>query len=170
MRKDWHGLVKIIEVQHIRDGKVIWEAKDLYNLLHVGGELFFLSCCFENDGSLPPSQYFFGLDNRPTIAVTDMMADILAEPEGNGYLRQSVSSLNGFTIDVVNDVYRASSEILTFSATTGDVGPVRNLFLTTQNDNDGVLLATAPLSDEVTMSSGDSLNMRMSLSLKDTSV
>src|SRR4051812_27484420 len=113
MRKDWHGLVKIIEAQHIRNGEVIWEARNLYNLLHAGGELFFLSCCFENDGSLPPAQYFFGLDSRPTLDVADVMTDILEEPDGSGYLRQSVSSLNGFTIDVVNNVYRASSEILT---------------------------------------------------------
>lgn len=170
MRKDWHGLMKIIEVQHIRNGKVIWEAKELYNLLHAGGELFFLTCCFENDGSFPPENYYFGLDNRTTLDVVDLMTDLVDEPVGNGYLRQSVSSNGGFTIDVFNNVYRASSQILTFSATTGGWGPVTTLFLTSRSDNDGVLLASAPLSNEISLEAGDSFNMRMSLSLKDTSV
>lgn len=169
MRKDWHGLMKIIEVQHIRNGKVIWEAKELYNLLHSGGELFFLTCCFDNDGSFPPSEYYFGLDSRVTLSVDDLMSDLIDEPVGNGYLRQSVSSNGGFTIETISDVYRASSEILTFSSTTG-WGPVRTLFLTTRSDDDGILLASAPLSDTITLEAGDSFNMRMSLSLKDTSV
>jgi len=169
MRKDWHGIMKIIDVQHIRNGKVIWESENLYNLLHAGGELFFLTCCFENDGSFPPENYYFGLDNRTTVDVVDLMSDLVDEPVGNGYLRQSVSSSSGFAIDVVNNVYRASSSILTFSATTGGWGPVTTLFLTTRNDNDGVLLASAPLSNEVSLEAGDSFNMRMSLSLKDTS-
>lgn len=169
MRKDWHGLMKIIEAQHIRDGKVIWEAKNLYNLLHAGGELFFLTCCFENDGTFPPDQYYFGLDNRPSLSVDDMMTDLVDEPIGNGYLRQSVSSSSGFTIDIVNNVYRASSQIIVFSATTGSWGPATTLFLTTRSDNDGVLLASAPLSNEISLESGDSFSMRMSLSLKDTS-
>lgn len=170
MRKDWHGLMKIIEAQYIRDGKIIWEAKNLYNLLHAGGELFFLTCCFENDGTFPPDQYYFGLDNRPSLSVDDMMTDLVDEPVGNGYLRQSVSSSSGFTIDVVNNVYRASSQILVFSATTGSWGPATTLFLTTRADNDGVLLASAPLSNEISLEPGDSFSMRMSLSLKDTSV
>lgn len=169
MKKDWHGLVKIIEAQHIRNGKIIWEAKNLYNLLHAGGELFFLTCCFQNDGSFPPEQYYFGLDNRSTLDVTDLMTDLVDEPVGNGYLRQAVSSTNGFSLDVSNNVYRAASQILTFSATTGSWGPVNTLFLTTAADNDGILLASASLSNEITMDPGDSFNMRMSLSLRDTS-
>lgn len=167
MRKDWHGLVKILEAQHIRNGKVIWEAKNLYNLLHAGGELFFLTCCFQNDGSFPPEQYYFGLDNRPTLDVADLMTDLVDEPVGNGYLRQAVSSTDGFSLDVSNNVYRAASQILTFSATTGGWGPVNTLFLTTAANDDGILLASAPLSNEISLDPGDSFNMRMSLSLRD---
>jgi hypothetical protein len=170
MRKDWHGLLKIVEAQQIRNGEVIWEAKNLYNMLHAGGELYLLVCCFNNDGTVPASQYFFGLDNRPYLAVGDLMSDLVEEPSGNGYLRQSVSSVNGFAIELVNNIYTASSQIVTFSATTGSYGPVRNLFLTNRNDNDGVLIATAPLSDALTLTAGDSINLRMSLSLKDTSL
>lgn len=170
MRKDWHGLVKILEAQHIRNGEVIWEAKNLYNLLHAGGELFFLTCCFQNDGTYPPENYYFGLDNRATLDVNDEMTDLVDEPSGNGYARQAINSENGFTIDAVGGVYRASSPILTFSATTGSWGPASCLFLTDKIDGSGTLLASAPLSSEINLDAGDSFTMRMSLSLKDTSV
>lgn len=169
MRKNWHGLIKIIEAQHIRNAEVIWEAKNLYNLLHAGGELFCLTCCFDNDGTFPPDEYFFGLDNRSSLNVVDLMTDLVDEPSGSGYLRQSVSSSNGFTLDVVNGIYRATSQIIAFSATTGS-WTAKNLFLTTRSDNDGILLASAPLSSEITIEAGDSFNMRMSLSLSDTSL
>ena len=55
MKKPWHGIMKIIEVQHVRDSKVIWEEKNVYNMLHTQGEEFFLKCCFNNTGSFPPA-------------------------------------------------------------------------------------------------------------------
>ena len=167
MKKDWRGLVKILEVQHIRNGEVIWEEKNLLNTLHFGGELFVLSCCFDNDGTLPPANYYFCLYNRASITIDDLMTDLSDEPVGNGYLRAAVSSSGSFTVDVLSGVYRATSQIVTFSATGSGWGPVRNLFLTTRSDNDGILIATSPLSSAVTLTSGDAINMRMALALQD---
>jgi hypothetical protein len=168
MRKDWHGLMKILEVQHIRNGEVIWEQKNLLNTLHVGGELFVLTCCFDNNGSLPPANYYFGLDNRATITIDDLMTDLSNEPVGNGYLRAAVASNGQFTVDLLSGVYRATSQIVTFSASGGSWGPVSNLFLTTRSDNDGILIASSPLSNTITLNSGDAINMRMALALHDT--
>jgi len=167
MRKDWHGLVKILEVQHVRNGEVIWEQKNLLNTLHVGGELFVLTCCFDNDGTLPPANYYFGLDNRATISTDDLMTDLSDEPVGNGYLRAAVASSGQFTVDILSGVYRATGQIVTFSASGGGWGPVSNLFLTTRSDNDGILIATSALSSAVTLTAGDAINMRMALSLQD---
>lgn len=167
MRKDWHGLVKILEVQHVRNGEVIWEDKNLLNTLHFGGELFVLTCCFDNDGTFPPANYYFGLDNRATISVDDLITDLSDEPVGNGYLRASVSSQGQFVVDILSGVYRATSQIVTFSASGSGWGPVKNLFLATTSDNSGILIATSPLSSPVTLTSGDAINMRMALALQD---
>lgn len=167
MSKSWHGLVKILEIQHVRNGEVIWEEKNILNTLHIGGEMFLLACAFDKtENVFPPANYYFGLDNRDTITVNDLMSDIEDEPTGNGYLRASVSSSGEFTIDVLNGVYRATSQILTFSATGSGWGPVKNIFMT---DGNGILIASNSLSKVLNMTSGDAVNMRMALALRDES-
>ena len=164
--KDWHGILKILEIQHIRDGKVIWEDHDILNILHTEGEQFLLTCCFDNDGSIVPTDYYFGLDARSTVAASDTMSTITSlEPSGNGYSRQTVSSNGGFTIQLVGSYYRAVGSIVTFSA-TGTYGPVKNLFLTDKSDNSGYLISSAELSSPVTFANGDSVALRMSLQLR----
>lgn len=163
MKENWHGLMKILEIQHIRNNEVIWEKHDLYNIMHTGGDQFCLMCCFDNDGSYPPEKYYFGLDNRPSLNFGDVIDDLIDEPNINGYARQSIDSYNGFTVSSSNGIYRASSGIITFSATSGSWGAVSNLFLVGNN----ILIASAPLSDSVTLEAGDSFNVRMSLSLRD---
>lgn len=167
MRKDWRGLMKVLEIQHIKNGEVIWEDKNLYNTFHAGGELFMLTCCFDNDGTLPPANYYFGLDNRSTVSVDDLLTDLEDEPTGNGYSRSPVSSAGEFTIDVVNGNYRAISQVIQFNATGLGYGPVSKLFMTTTSDNTGILIATTQLSSSVTLAAGETLNMRMGLSLQD---
>lgn len=165
--KKWHGLMKIVDIQHIRNGEVIWEEKNILNTFHTGGELFILSCCFDNGGTLPPANYYFGLDNRGTISADDMLSDLVGEPSQNGYLRAAAPSNGVFTIDVINGVYNASGPIVTFSATGSGYGPVTNLFMATTSDNTGILVATATLSAPITFANTDSVNMRMRLSLQD---
>ncbi len=166
MKKDWNGVIKVLEVQHVRNGKVIWEDKNLYNMLHSGGEEFLLQCLFANDGTLIPDSYYLGLDARTSLIASDTMTDILDEPTEYGYIRQTLGN-TGWTVSPVSDVYRAIGNIITFSASGGSWGPVNNLFLTNESGDDGVLIASAVLSSELTLDSGDSINMRMSLSLRD---
>lgn len=168
MKNNWNGLVKILEIQHVRDNKVIWEDKNILNTLHTQAEMFILSCVFATDpGTFPPSSYYFGLDARTEITVDDLMTDVLDEPSGNGYFRQEVSSLGDFVIDTLEGIYRATGPIITFTATGAGWGPINNLFLTTSFDNSGILIASNPLSNAITLVSGDSVNMRMALALKD---
>jgi hypothetical protein len=168
MNKNWQGLVKILEIQHIRDGKVIWQDQNILNTLHEQGEYFLLQCVFNNSGSLPPANLYFGLDARVLISTTNTISSIYLEPTSNGYFRQPVSTVNGFTLDYTNGAYRAISQIVTFTATGGGWGPVSTLFLATTSDNSGLLIASNLLSDTVTTQSGDTLTMRMSLSLQDS--
>jgi len=167
MKKPWHGIMKIIEVQHVRDSKVIWEEKNVYNMLHTKGEEFFLKCCFNNTGSYPPANYYIGLDNRTVISTADTITELTDEPASNGYARQAASSTTGFTVQLVDGVYQATSGILSFYAINAGWGPVCNIFLAS-NISSGVLLATAKLSGTVSLSASDTINMRMSLSLVDT--
>lgn len=165
MKKNWRGLMKILEIQHIRNGKVIWEDKNILNTFHAGGELFMLSCCF--DGTIPPANYYFGLDNRSIVTVEDLLTDIEDEPTSNGYNRATASSSGGFTIDIVSGTYRAISQVIQFSATGLGYGPVSKLFMATTADNSGILIATTQLSSAVTLAGGEVLSMRMGLSLQD---
>jgi hypothetical protein len=160
--------MKVLEIEHVRNGKVIWQSKNLYNTLHTEGENLLLQVLFTNDGMLPPVNYYLGLDNRPVIAISDTMASLQGEPVGFGYVRQAVSSATGWQIGLTNGVYAAVTEIVTFTAVGGDVGPVSNLFLTDKGDNTGTLISSVPLSQPgQTIADGDAVNMRMSMSLQD---
>ncbi len=168
-KNDWHGLMQILWVEHVRDGKVIHREENKLNTLHFLGENFVLSALFlggNNPNTFVPDQYYLGLDARAAIDKADTMEDVLNEPFVNGYARQPVSSVTGFSIDVVNGVHRAVSEIVTFSAAGGAWGPMKNIFLSDKQNTTGVLISSAPLTSPVTVASGDSVNMRMAMSLR----
>lgn len=170
MNKNWHGIMKVEEVQHVRDGKVIWRNENLHNLLHIQGEEFILKVVF-SEYILKPDYYYFGLDNRSTIQVTDELSDLIDEPITNGYFRQAANSVDDFTFLVVEGYNRARSPILTFSAIGGSWGPVRNLFLTMQDQDVsadlGYLIASVDLEQDITVASGDAISLRMAMTLRD---
>ncbi len=170
MKENWHGIMKIVEITQTRHGKVIWKQENLYNILHSEGEELILKTLFYNDGTLPPTYYYLGLDNRNTIAYADTMSSLIDEPAGSGYSRQQLSSSStgttGWTISVGTSLHKAVSNIVSFNA-TGSYGPVQTLFLTDASDNSGKLISSVALNSAVTMSSGDVLSLRMTLSLKD---
>lgn len=164
--KNWNGILKILEIQHVRNNNIIWQEFNVLNQLHSDGEAFLLRCCFDNTGDLPPQQYYFGLDNRGLIETADTIEDLVEEPSiSNGYSRQPVSSNGEFTIEIVNGVYRATSKIVSFSATAGGWGPVKNIFMTNLNAG-GLLISSAALSSQISLLEGDSINLRMALSLQ----
>jgi hypothetical protein len=172
MRKDWNGLVKILEIEYIdTNGKILWSQRNLYNVFHTAGEQFVLSAVFSGgvNNTIIPYNYYFGLDNRTTISAGDTMGTITNEPSSNGYARIPLSSTGVFTVSLPTGGthYRADGPIISFVALGGSWGPVSNLFLTTQSDNTGVLIASVPLTQTVTINTGEAVNMRMGLTLKD---
>ncbi len=169
MDRDWHGLMTILQIDWIREDKIIWSAKDIKNTLHYLGELFCLSALFtggNNPNTIIPANYFMGLDARPTIATADTMQSLLNEPTGNGYTRQLLNSSTGFTIDVNQGIHRAVGNIITFSGSGAGYGPVLNIFLTDKFDNSGTLISSAPLTTPIQFQAGDHINMRMAMTLK----
>ena len=167
---DWHGILRIIEIQH-RDikGKILWEAKNILNLLHKDGEEFLLRAAFTGGrvSTIIPDDYYLGLDNRYGVAFLDTMDDLLAEPTNTrGYQRQSVSSSGDFAINFEQDHHVATSPIVAFQATTGSWGPTSNLFVTDKSDNTGYLIATAILPSSILVEAGQSITMRIGMQLR----
>lgn len=163
-------LIKVDWIKHIRDDKVLWEEKDIYNVFHKRGEEFMLRALFtggNSPNSLIPDDYFFGLDNRTTVDADDDFLNILGEPTTAGYLRQTVSSLGEITVAEENGVVRAITSIITFRAIGGSWGPVKNLFMTDRGDSNGFLIASVPATAAFTVIDGDSVTMRMSIGLTD---
>jgi hypothetical protein len=168
MKTAWRGILKIDQIEHIREGEVIWRDENIHNVLHQQGESFLLSVCFANDGSILPSNYYFGLDARSTIAITDTISSLFDEPISGGYSRIPISSSSQFTIESVNGIYRATSPFIIFTASGAGFGPVSNLFMVTSSDSSGVLISSASLSSAITLASGDTVNLKMSLQLHDS--
>lgn len=165
----WHGIMHVIELQHIRDGQVIQSFHHLNNLLHQSGEEFILKACFLGGqvSNVIPANYYIGLDSRAEIAITDTMTSITSEPSGSGYDRQTISSAGAFVISLDGDVFKAVSPIVTFQAVSGPWGPVTNLFMTTALDDSGYLICSVVLPQAITVAAGDSVTMRMAMALKD---
>lgn len=166
----WRSFMKIEEIKHFdKNGNCIWEAYDIPNTMHLEGEEFILQLAFDTDSDAEvPDDYYIGLDNRSTISVSDTLSDLDDEPgiNVNGYNRQPVSSMTGFgiTTDSNNNV-KASSSIVTFDAIGGTWGPVSTAFLATSNDNSGLLISTATLSNPRSVLAGETFSLRISVSL-----
>ena len=174
MSKDWHGLVKILEIKHQdSDGSVLWEAKNLRNVLHTDGEQLLLQSMFvggNTSNTYIPDNFYFGLDSRSSVVVSNIISDLAGEPTNNGYARFSISSSGQFAVSQFSGIYQAISPIVTFTASGSGWGPVLNLFMTSTNDNSGILISSVPLSSPLTVISGQTISLKMGLSLQDISV
>lgn len=166
----WHGIMKIVEVSHQDSkGNVLYCEKNIHNLLHYEGEEFLLSAAFAGGSvsSIIPENYYLGLDNRTTIDAEDTMDTIIGEPLSGGYQRQAISSSGDFSINFQSGHYVATSPIVAFRSTSSSWGPVKNLFLTNRVNNSGSLISTAILTSSLTVSTGDSVTMRIGMQLRD---
>jgi hypothetical protein len=173
-KNNWNGLVKIDEIKLIsKEGIVLWEDKDLYNVVHYEGQQYMLSCLFS--GMAIPSNYSIGLDNRATPAAGDVYANLTAygEPSSaNGYARSSVGS-DSFTVEKESSTssnYIAKSLVISFKCDTGS-WTIRNMFLTATtlvgSTNTNFLISSIALKggNTITVSAGNLISMRMSMRL-----
>jgi hypothetical protein len=161
-------LLTIDSIQHIdKDGNVLWEETNIPNIFHTGGQQFLLSVAFSTAvGVIVPASYYLGLDNRSTLALTDTFTSLSAEPTQFGYARQAVSSATGFNLEVDsggNFIMRSS--VVTFSASGGSWGPVRNVFLSTSASNTGFLVSSVVLGTPRTVADSQLITVRMSIGL-----
>lgn len=182
--KQWNGLLEIVEITHKdKFGKIIWEDKNLTNVLHNTGEHLLLSSAFA--GLSIPETYYFGLDSRTILTTTggtggesliypyqeDNIVTATGpngEPTvGNGYARVSVAN-NVFVVVLAEDNhYRANGPIVSFLGSGAGWGPVTNLFMSYVNeDSQDVILATVPLSQPVSINNGEVVNVRLGLKLR----
>lgn len=168
--KNWHGILRIIEIQHLDiKGEILWEAKNILNLLHKDGEEFLLRAAFTGGrvSTIIPDNYYLGLDNRSGVAFANTMDDLVGEPSTTkGYARQAVASSGDFAINFEQNHHVATSPIVAFQAITGNWGPVSNLFITDKADNTGYLIATAILPSGVVVEAGQSITMRIGMQLR----
>ena len=161
----WNGILTIIEIQHRNSqGDLLWEQKNIRNLLHQEGEHLLLGVTFA--GMVLPTNYYLGLDNRSFITATDVLDDLIGEPTAGGYQRQEIPAVGAFALNLESHHYVATSPIVTFRATVASWGPVSNLFLATTNDNTGSLISTAILGSAVFLTAGDNVTMRIGMRLR----
>ena len=153
-------LLKILEIAHFSsDQKIIWSSGNLLNILHNSGKEFVLKTLFTGEESIP-TDYYIGLDSRATLTAAQTMAN-LSEPSGSGYTRQTVSSSGDFNYDSIGLV---KTSLLTFLCTSGSYS-VKNVFLTTEPDDTGFLISSVPLTENRTLTSGETLTLRAGFSL-----
>ena len=167
---NWNGLLKVLEVCLLdAEGNTLWEQRNILNVLHLDGEEYLLRAAFQGGAvsTIIPDDYYLGMDNRQTIGIEDTMDDLVGEPGGAGYERQAISSSGDFAMNFERDHFVATSPIVAFRATTGNWGPVSNIFLTDKEDNTGYLIATATLSTAIEVDSGNSVTARIGLQLRD---
>lgn len=162
-------LVEILEINHHDiNGKIIYQEKNINNIIHKSGEEFILKVLF---GGLPiPNQYHLGLDSRSTLNANDVLSTCASlEPVGAGYSRQSLDN-NNFTF-ITNGFgdYQANSPAVLFKALGGSWGPVKNVFLTTvSSGSSGYLISSIALGSSIILSNGETVSLRIGLALKNT--
>lgn len=166
----WNGLMKVLEIQHRdKNGNIVWQQNNIRNVLHLRGEEFLLRAAFTGGkvSNVIPENYYLGLDNRSDVVADNEMSDTSGEPAFSGYERQPVASAGDFTVSLESGHYQAISPIVAFVAVGGAWGPVQNLFLSDQSGSLGTLISTAVLDTPVTVTDGESVTMRIAMTLKD---
>lgn len=110
-----------------------------------------------------------GLDNRSALSVTDTAAGVASyEEDGTGYSRQDLGPRDGdqWTIAFDSDegAWTATSDVVTFTATSTDWQANRNVFLASQTGvltapADDILIASMSLGGAVTVANGKSITV-----------
>jgi len=165
------------KVQHIRDGKVIWEQISSKNILHDEGEQAILSAYFATGMSgygAPPANLYLGLDARASLAEADTLTSLSGEPAVGGYARKALSTAGtgvsgqDFYINQPGAYYRADSKTVTWTASGANYPAVTKIFLcTVLSGTAGKIISSLALSTSRTVLDGDSLQASMLIGLSE---
>jgi hypothetical protein len=156
----------IWKIQHIRDGKVIWEDEKKNSLTQEGAEAF-LETFFRNNATYAPTEFSVRVCNY-TPSILSTLNSILNEPTTGGYTAQLLErSTTGFpTKDITSGGnYRLTSKIISFTASGADIGTVTNAYMSTTSGNLGKLIAFRSLSMTRTIKDGDTLTLQIKIDL-----
>ena len=155
----------IWKIQHIRDGKVIWEDEGP-NAVTQQGEEALLETFFRGNATFNPTEFYVRLCNS-TPTVTDTLVTIVGEPSGNGYTPQLVEkSTIGFpTKEIDSGAYRLVSKTVSFAASGGSIGPVTTAYLATTSDNTGRFIAFRALSLARTVLDTDTMTIQFRIKI-----
>ena len=166
MSKPWNGLVKLIELKIVDlEGNVLFKKENINNVLQYEGQTLILSCMF-GSGTVP-TDYYVGLDSRPTVTVGDTMATIQTsglEPSGYGYARQSLTRNSNFDIQS-SEPPKALSSTITFSATGGSYTATDMFLCTAQTGYSGTLISTVQFGTTITVSPTNLVSMKCAMVL-----
>ena len=171
-------ILHIARIEHVdKNGRVLWAAEDLKNMLHDEGEQAILSAYFATTMTgygAPPANLYLGLDARGSVAEADTLSSLSGEPSGNGYTRIALSTAGtgasgqDFYVNQPAAYYRADSKTVTFTASGGAWSAVTRLFLcTASSGTSGKLISTVDLSTSRTLKNGDSLNTSIYVGLSE---
>lgn len=169
-KKPWQGIMKLLWLEHRDvDGTLINRQENINNILHQDGEEFLLRAAFTGgkNSTVIPDDYYLGLDNRQSITAAQTMDDLIGEPFGGGYERQTIQSSGDFAMNFENSHFKAVSPIVAFRSTSVSWGPVSNLFMTDRDGDSGPLITTVTLDSPVLLEIGQTVNMRIAIMLRD---
>lgn len=161
---------RIVEMQILdKNDNVVFERKNILNTTHTDWQEFALKTLFNTDsGETIPENYWIGLDNRGTITVADTLNSLSGEPTTNNYARISVSSEDGFDVELNDDGnYQATTSSLLWTAVGGSFGPVQNVFISTTQNSTGYLLGTIQFTDTPrTLANGEKIILRTGIDMQ----
>jgi len=156
-----------------KDGRLLWQARDLENILHDTGAEYLLSACFAtafaNFGA-PPANVYLGLDNRTTPGQTDTLASLSGENALGSYGYSRLALITGGTGAGGQDFvlakatyWAATSKTVEWTCATQAWTAVKQLFLATDPtavaDASGKhLICTVALQGTRTLLVGDKLD------------
>jgi hypothetical protein len=157
---------------------------NLTNLLHYEGEPYVLSAAFhtslEGYGAAPKELYI-GIDSRPLLHYGDTLKDVVNfEPTLETYQRIGVRTDKDFftkwarPLKEMDEFNEAAPLIFTirtravFKAIGGDLGEMRNYFLTTAREGtDGQLIVSSPLRHPFPFYEGYKLGVEMIVTMRE---
>lgn len=159
--------MKVVELTHKdKKGNVLYRSENIHNKIHLLGEEFILKVLF--GGTPVPNLYFIGLDSRESISSDDSISDLIeAEPVSYGYERKAINSDDFSVVQNPSGFMQANSPTVLFTAFGGSWGPIRNIFLSTglESVSPTVLVSSASIGQNLTVSPGETVSMRMAMSL-----